>query len=74
MNGDIYKWVLKEKKAAVAASGQLVREICTWVQERCTKQLALTANRKLKYPSSHPVTDLYTAGIATRTIDQKDTK
>lgn len=43
------------------------------VQEKCTKQHALTANRKPKYLSSHPATDLYTAGNASRSTDQQDT-
>jgi len=42
------------------------------VQEKCTRQLALTANRKPKYLSSHPATDLYIAGIATRNINRRD--
>jgi hypothetical protein len=42
------------------------------VQERCTKQLALTANRKPKYLSYQPATGLYTAGNATRSTDQPD--
>jgi hypothetical protein len=42
------------------------------VLERCTKQLAQTAVRKLKYLSSHPVIDRYTAENATRNINQRD--
>ena len=59
---------------AVAALDPRVQEICTWVPGRCTKQPVLTASRKLKYLSSHPAIDPYTAGNATRTIDQRDTK
>ena len=45
------------------------------VPERCIKQPVLTADRKLKCHSCHPVTDLYTAGNATRSTDhQEDTK
>lgn len=45
------------------------------VQGKCTKQPALTADRKPKCHSCHPVTDLYTAGNATRSTDhQRDTK
>ncbi len=44
------------------------------VQGKCIKQPALTADRKLKCHSCHPVTDLYTAGNATRSTDhQRDT-
>ncbi len=44
-------------------------------RERCIKQPVLTADRKLKCHSCHPVTDLYTAGNATRSTDhQEDTK
>jgi hypothetical protein len=42
------------------------------VQERCTRQPVQTAVRKLKYLSSHPVTDRYIAGNATRNINQRD--
>ena len=63
-----------EAVSAVAASDQLVREICTWVREKCTKQPVLIVIRKLKYHSSHPVIDQYTAGNATRTINQRDTE
>ncbi|OPY15909.1 MAG: hypothetical protein A4E23_01911 [Methanomethylovorans sp. PtaU1.Bin073] len=42
------------------------------VQEKCTKQLAQTVSRKLKYLSYHPVTGQYTAENATRSIDQLD--
>jgi len=59
---------------AVADLDPLVREICTWVPEKCSKQPVLTANRKLKYLSSHLATDLYIARNATRTIDQRDNK
>lgn len=45
------------------------------VQERCIKQPVLTADRKRKCHSCHPVTGLYTAGNATRSTDhQEDTK
>jgi hypothetical protein len=54
-------------EAAVAALDQ------TTVQGKCTRQYALTANRKLKFLSSHPVTDLYIAGNVSRTTDLKDT-
>lgn len=52
--------------AAVAVSDQAA-------QEKCTKQHAQTANRRLKYLSSHPATDLYIAGNASRSTDQQDT-
>ena len=42
------------------------------VQEKCIKQLVPTADRKPKYLSSHPVTDRYIAGNATRNTDQRD--
>ena len=42
------------------------------VQEKCTKQLALTANRRPKYLLYHPVTDLYIAGNATRNTNHRD--
>ena len=42
------------------------------VQEKCTRQPVQTAVRKLKYLSSHPETDLYIAGIATRNINHRD--
>jgi hypothetical protein len=42
------------------------------VQERCTKQLAPTANRKPRYLSYQPATGLYTAENATRSTDQQD--
>jgi len=42
------------------------------VRERCTKQLVRTVVRKLKYLSSHPATDRYTARNATRNINQRD--
>jgi len=41
-------------------------------QEKCTRQPVQTAVRKLKYLSSHPVTDRYIAGTATRNINQRD--
>jgi hypothetical protein len=66
--------MIEEAETAAADSDQPVREICTWAPEKCTKQLVQTANRKLKYPSSHQVTDRYIAGNATRTIDQRDFK
>jgi len=42
------------------------------VQERCTRQLAQTANRKQKYLLPQLQTDLYIAGTATRSTDQQD--
>ncbi len=41
-------------------------------QERCTRQHVQTAVRKLKYLSSHPATDRYIAGNATRNINRRD--
>ena len=41
-------------------------------QEKCTRQPVQIAVRKPKYPSSHPVTDRYIAGTATRNINQRD--
>ena len=41
-------------------------------QERCTRQPAQTVVRKLKYLSSHPVIDRFTAENATRNINQRD--
>ncbi len=58
----------------MAVSDLQVQETCTWVQERCTKQLVQIVIRKLKYPSNHPATDRYTAENATRIIDQRDIK
>jgi len=60
--------------SASAVLDPQVREICTWLQGRCTKQRVLIANRKLKYLSSHLATDLFTARNATRTTDQRDSK
>lgn len=55
------------QEAEAADSGQAV-------QEKCTRQPALTVGRKLKFHSCHPVTDLCTAGNATRSTDhQRDT-
>lgn len=56
-----------EEAAAEAVSDQAVREICI-------KQPAQTAAKRQKYLSFLPVTDLYTAGNATRNINQKDIK
>ena len=56
------------QEAEAVASGQAV-------QGKCTKQPALTVARKLRCHSCHPVTDLCTAGNATRSTDhQRDTK
>ncbi len=56
------------QEAEAVDSGQAVRG-------KCTKQPALTVDRKPKCHSCHPVTDLYTAGNATRSTDhQRDTK
>jgi hypothetical protein len=38
----------------------------------CIKQPALTVDRKPKCHSCHPVTDLYTAGNATRSTDHQE--
>ena len=56
-----------EEVAVAAVSDQAV-------QEKCTRQLALTANRKPKYLLYHPATDLYIAGNATRNINHRDIK
>jgi hypothetical protein len=55
----------EEAAVAAAVSDQAV-------QEKCTRQLALTANRKPKYLLYHPATDLYIAGNATRNINHRD--
>ena len=54
-----------EAEEAAAVSDQAVHA-------KCIKQLAQTANRKPKYLSYHPVTDLCIAGIATRNINHRD--
>jgi len=41
-------------------------------QEKCTRQPVQIAVRKPKYLSSHPATDRYIAGTATRNINQRD--
>jgi len=43
-------------------------------QEKCIKQLALTANRKPKYPLCHQAIDLFIAGNATQSTNQRDFK
>lgn len=58
---------------AAAAAVEAAVAVSVAVQERCIKQPAQTAKRKLKYPSFHPVTDRYIAGNATRNINQQDT-
>jgi peptidoglycan hydrolase-like protein with peptidoglycan-binding domain len=40
--------------------------------EKCTRQYVLTANRKQKYRSNHPVTGLYTAGNVSRITDHQE--
>ncbi len=56
------------KEDAVFAKREAVSEH----QERCTKQSVQTVVRRLKYPSFHPATDLYTVRNATRNINQRD--
>jgi hypothetical protein len=43
-------------------------------QEKCTKQLVQTANRKQKYLLYHLVTDLFIAENATQSTNQRDIK
>ncbi len=43
-------------------------------QEKCTKQLVLTANRKQRYLLYHLVTDPFIAGNVTQSINQRDIK
>ena len=43
-------------------------------QEKCIKQLVLTANRKLRYLLYHLVTDPFIAGNVTQSINQRDIK
>ena len=64
--------MIEKVNPEVADSDQPVREICTWAREKCLRQPVQTANRKLKYHSSHPATGRYIAENATRTIDQRD--
>lgn len=47
-------------------------EAVSAAQERCIKQPVQTVARKLKYLSSHQVTDLYIAGTASRNTNQRD--
>ncbi len=56
----------------MAASAKEEADLDRAVRERCTKQLVQTVVMKLKYLSSHPATDRYTAGNATRNINQRD--
>jgi hypothetical protein len=46
----------------------------TAAQEKCTRQPALTVDRKQKSHSSQQKTDQFTAGNASRSTDQRDTK
>jgi hypothetical protein len=41
-------------------------------QEKCIKQLVLTANRKQRYLLYHLVTDPFIAGNVTQSINQRD--
>ena len=43
-------------------------------QEKCIKQHAQTANRKLKYPLCPQATDRYIAGNAIRSTSHRDIK
>ncbi len=40
--------------------------------EKCIKPSVLTAKRRPKYLSNHPVTDLYTAGNVSKSTNQND--
>jgi hypothetical protein len=44
------------------------------VQEKCTKQHALTVDRRQKFHSSQQKTDQFTAENASRNTDQRDTE
>jgi len=65
---EINIWLIIEEAASEAEEAEVSAD-----QERCTRQPVLTAVRKLKYLSSHPVTDRYIAENATRNINQRDT-
>jgi len=41
-------------------------------REKCIKQLVLTANRKQRYLSYHPATDLFIAGNVMQSTNQRD--
>ncbi len=58
--------------AAAASEAEEAAEVLA-DQEKCTRQPVQIAVRKPKYLSSHPVTDRYIAGTATRNINQRDT-
>ncbi len=59
---------MKEEAATAKEEVALDQE----VRERCIKQLVQTVVRKLKYHSSHPAIDRYTARNATRNINQRN--
>ena len=58
--------------AAAASEAEEAAEVLE-DREKCTRQPVQTAVRKPKYLSSHPATDRYIAGTATRNINQRDT-
>jgi hypothetical protein len=51
---------------AAAAEGSAVDP------EKCTKQRVQIVNRKLKYPLCHQAIDLFIAGNATQSTNQRD--
>ncbi|GEM_PF-964383 len=67
--------VAVQEAEAVDSGPAEVADLDPVVREKCIKQHVLTVDRKPKYLSCHPVTDLYTAGSATRSTDhQRDIK
>ena len=63
---------MTEEAVSAAAEAVAAAEVSAADQEKCTKQHAQTANRKQRYPSYHPVTDLYIAGNVTQSTNQRD--
>ena len=62
------------EEAVSAAAEAAVAEASAADQEKCTKRLVLTANRKQKYLLYHLATDLYIAENATPSTNQQDIK
>ena len=62
------------EEAVSAAAEAVAVEVSAADQEKCIKQLVQIANRKLKYPLCHQAIDLFIAGNATRSTNQRDIK
>jgi hypothetical protein len=63
-----------EEAVSAVAEAAVAAGVFPADQEKCTRQLVLTANRKLKYLLYHQATDPFIVGNATQSINQRDIK